>query len=154
VFSNLLWAFISALIGAFLTIVIQEATSYWRGRSGFLAGTWDETLYDKQGNIAKIDRLVLRHHGNIIKGKIRRLQPPDQTFKRWQLYGRIEGNLLFGIFWSTDLKRNPGSYGTMQLHMLNQSSFTGFYVRLDIASNQAGISETMTRLKLEWKRIS
>lgn len=153
-YSNLLWGLIDALIGALVAIVLQEVFAYWRGRSGFLAGRWDETLYDKQGNVAKIDRIVVQHHGNVVKGRIRRLNPVDQSFKRWRFYGRIEGNLLFGVFWSTDLRRNPGSYGTIQLHMLNQSRFTGFYVRLDVASDLTGISETMSRLKLEWERVA
>lgn len=150
--SNVFWGIIGSLIGAVLVVLVQERISFLRARHGFLTGQWLQLIYDDQGKVIKRDRLDLRHEGNIIKGHYCRLEPSDQKFKEWQFSGRLEGHLLYGLYWSSDLKKNPGSYGTSQLHMINQAKFTGFYTRLIISNDADKYSESMALIKIEWTR--
>ncbi|MHB8595433.1 MAG: hypothetical protein ACYDER_01330 [Ktedonobacteraceae bacterium] len=154
-FWNVIWGIIGSLLGAVVVVFVQDALSRRRARSGFLTGEWEQVIYDTKGvTETRKDRVIVRHEDNVVKGHVNRLEPIDQRFKSWDLSGRIEGHMLFCTFWSTDLKKNPGSYGTVQLHMINQSRFTGFYLKLGITSKPTGFSEALIQTKLEWRRKS
>ncbi len=121
---------------------------------GSLSGEWEQLIYDENGQLVKRDRVKLRHISDIVMGSIKRVWSVkgDETYKRWKFLGRVRHRLLFAIFWTTDERRNPESYGTIQL-LLKGEVMEGFYVRLIIRGEKLAIREELKNIKLEWKRL-
>jgi hypothetical protein len=148
------WGIVGSILGAIAVLLLQQALSYFKARRGFHTGEWEQVIYDADGKAEKRDRVTIHHEGETFKGLMRRLEPVDQSFRSWHLLGRIESNMIFCIYWSTNFRVNPGSYGTIQLHMINHWDFTGFYVKLVVSDKLTEFSEAFTSTRLQWKRIA
>jgi hypothetical protein len=151
--TNLLWGVIGSVAGAVLVLLIQEILSFLKSRHGVLTGKWEQLIYNAEQEPVKKDTVKCRHIGDSLTGEIQRFYPKDQSFKKWRFQGKVRRNLFFGIFWSTDVKRNVTSYGTLQLYLENESLMKGFYVRLKVKSDEVRFSEELTPVRFEWKRI-
>ena len=151
--SLIFWRIVSSIIGGISVLLFQQGLAYFQARRGFLTGEWEQLIFDIDGKVEKRDRITIHHAGDTFKGLVRRLEPIDQSYRSWHLLGRIEGNMIFCIYWSTNFRLNPGSYGTIQLHMINHWDFTGFYVKLVVADKLTEFSEAFASTRLQWKRI-
>lgn len=129
----------------------------FRGRCGFLHGEWNAWIFSGD-KVVKTDHVICHHRGSRVAARIRRIAPHDQTYKRWKFTGRLNGNLLFGHFWSTVQRRIPRSCGTIQLYYSeDRDLLRGYYVRLSSVTDE---SETghfhggLQDIRYEWHRRS
>jgi hypothetical protein len=56
-------------------------------------------------------------------------------------------------FWTTDLTKNPGSYGTIQLHWINECELQGFYVKLIVTPDEPRFTGQLKQFQLKWMRV-
>jgi hypothetical protein len=146
------WSIGTSLLGGVVGFLLKEIIAYVKGRKGPLTGVWEQTI--SEGTITKRDYVKCRQIGDNLKGKIERKEPIDQVSKKWKFQAQIRGSMLFGIFWATDLKRNPGSYGTLQLHMMNQSKLEGFYVKTTTTLEGSKIIVQLKKIPFSWQRAA
>ncbi|MGD8352569.1 MAG: hypothetical protein PVJ01_00265 [Pseudomonadota bacterium] len=94
-----------------------------------LTGTWEDRIYDPEGEVIKSDIITLRQVGEEIAGTIRREYPAEQAHRKWEISGKVVGKDFIAIFWS----ENPEitSHGCWHLHRENDSLFTGYYMKTD-----------------------
>lgn len=146
------------VVGAFALGFVVSRTLPWfyrKIRRGNLSGTWYQVIPSWEGEPEKLDLVECVHYRDTITGKIRRLKPENQRYKSWEFTTKIRRNLIFGIFLSDDVRKNPGSYGTLQLNMLNENHLQGFYVRLTVSPlspNEATFTDELRRIPFQWKR--
>ena len=121
----------STALGAATTVTATHLWKIWQQRKGELTGEWMQSVVNDNGKVEKRDHVTLKHNHltKRVEGSIERLAPEDQKFKKWVFEGVLRGNVLFIIFWTADVKSNPGSYGTIQLHEIDEGKLTGFYIR-------------------------
>jgi hypothetical protein len=94
-----------------------------------ITGTWEDRIYDSEGEVIKSDVITLRQVGQEIAGNIRREYPAEQGHRRWEIAGKLIGEDFIAIFWS----ENPEiiSHGCWQLRRENESLYTGYYLKTD-----------------------
>jgi len=118
------------VVGAVVVLLIQEIIARLRARKGVVSGEWEQIVPQQNSEAEKHDHVVCRHIGNKISGHITRLLPHELKFKRWRFEGQMRVSLVFLTFWPVDAAKNPGSYGTIRLHMIDEKQLQGFYVKL------------------------
>lgn len=91
-----------------------------------LSGVWESTPIDKK--ITKKDQITLYQSGITMKGEIQRLEPAQQSDRKWNFEGRLIGSNFCAVFWPTN--RVGISYGCWYLHHTNDWVFEGFYLKL------------------------
>lgn len=145
---------ISGVLGAIAAVIVTRFWKDWQQRKGELTGEWIQFVYNEKGEAEKKDRIILKHNHftKKVEGKIERLTPKDQHFKKWVFNGVVRGNILFVIFWSADLEKNPGSYGTIQLHEINEGKLSGFYIRPNPVATNTGLINEFQKTRLKWQR--
>lgn len=152
---NLFAGVIGSLIATVIAVAASRATVFIRERRGVLTGMWLQTIFDSHGNILKKDRVTCRQLGSRVSGRISRWEPHDQIGKSWQFIAETRRSFFFGIYWSEDPQQNPGSHGTLQLYMTDESHMSGFYVRLnETHTAQGNFSSKLATCKVDWQRIS
>ena len=94
-----------------------------------LTGTWTDRIYDPEGEVIKSDVITLRQVGEEIAGNIRREYPVDQSYRKWEIAGKLVGEDFIAIFWSD----NPEitSHGCWHLKRENDSLYIGYYLKMD-----------------------
>ena len=109
----------------------------------FITGTWEDRIYDPEGEVVKSDIITLRQVGEEIAGSIRREYPVEQAHRRWEISGKVLGKDFIAIFWS----ENPEitSHGCWHLRRRSESLFTGYYLKTDAGDL---VSQTPVRLDL------
>ena len=150
--ADIFWGLVGSLVGAIATILARELFLYIKSRRGVYSGKWIQIIYDEDGNEIKRDEVIAKHIGNTLRGTVRRVFPENQAHKRWRFEGQIRGRLFFGIFWSTNVVRNPNSYGTLQLNIVNENEMDGFYVKLVTNAEGFVFTQRLKQVKLKWKR--
>jgi hypothetical protein len=135
-----------------VVLAVQELIGWWKARPGVLTGEWKQHIPTEHGEPEKVDQVTCKHIGKNLSGHIKRIQPPDQTSKEWYFSGQIRGPLVFMTFWATDAATNPGSYGTIQLNMIDDNTFKGFYVKLIVTTKNERFTGQLRQCHLEWKR--
>ena len=147
-------------IGAFLLGFLICRISPWiytKVLKGNLSGTWYQKIPSWGNEPEKLDLVECVHHGDTMSGKIRRLKPEDQRYKSWEFAMKVRRSLIFGIFLSDDLRKNPGSYGTLQLNMLDENHLQGFYVRLAVFSSSPSeptFTDELRQIPFHWERVT
>lgn len=147
-----LFGIVGSLLGALLVLAVQEMIGRARSRKGVFSGEWEELILAQHGEAEKHDQVTCKHVGNTVSGSIRRQHPTDQTHKNWRFQGHVRGSLIFVTFWATDAAKNPGSYGTIQLHMINEKQLKGFYVKLIVTASQDKFTGELKQVHVEWLR--
>ncbi len=145
------------LVGFLLALVLPLGKKYIQRLTnrGNLSGTWYQLIPPSGNEPKKMDLIECIHEGDTLTGKIKRLEPQDQRFKSWEFTIKVRQNFAFGFFWADNVRVNPGSYGTLQLNMLNETHLQGFYVKLIAApmlQEDTRFSEELHRTPLQWKR--
>ena len=94
-----------------------------------ITGTWEDRIYDPEGEVIKSDIITLRQVGEEIAGNIRREFPTEQAHRKWEISGKVVGKDFIAIFWSD----NPEitSHGCWHLRRQNDSLFSGYYMKTD-----------------------
>ncbi len=143
-------------LGAIAAVIVTRMWKDWQYKRGELTGTWEQIIYDKDHNITKKDIVNLKHNHftKKIEGKIKREIPKDHCRKEWIFQGIIRGNMLFMIFWSSDVSVNPGSYGTIQLNEVHEGKLTGFYIRPNAEGIDGDLLYELNKTTMEWKRAT
>lgn len=113
----------------------------------FITGTWENRIYDPEGEVVKSDIVTIRQVGEEIAGNIRREHPPEQAHRKWELSGKVIGKDFIAIFWSD----NPEitSHGCWHLRQQNDSLYSGYYFKTDTADL---LSAKPVRMDLERKK--
>lgn len=134
----------SGLTGAILYAIGRWLFNYRSEYIGAYTGIWRGEIIDQSGAVEKEDEYHFRHRGELVQGDIYRLAPPNQSHRRWKMYGRIRGRDFFALFWSND--QNVLSYGCWYLHQTSDFEFNGYYLRL--VEGQSGVNVNPIKLRL------
>jgi hypothetical protein len=148
---TLLVGIIGSIIGGGALWMFQLAVTHFREDRGLLTGEWDQIIPAQKNQPEKHDLVNCRDNGSKLRGSIERINPAEQSFKKWQFQGQRRGSLLFMTFWTTNLKSNPGSYGTIQLHSIGENHWKGFYVKLIVTADKEMFTGQLEKFDLEWK---
>ena len=119
-------------------------------RSGVLTGTWDQIIPSQNEQPGKRDTVICKHIGETLSGEILRVDPAEESFKKWNFNGRVRNDLIFVVFWTADEKTNPGSYGTIQLHRLPLGYCEGHYEKWVLSSDGTEFTGKLQQAKLKW----
>jgi hypothetical protein len=128
----------------------QELITFFRYRKRALTGNWEQIIED--GQTIKRDLVRCRHVGDKLSGTIERLEPADQNYKRWKFEAQQRGSMIFGTFWTTDLRNNE-SYGTIQHYLITNSRLEGFYVRLEVTTQESKLIGNLKETRFRWHRL-
>ncbi len=95
----------------------------------FITGTWEDRIYDPEGEVVKSDIITIRQVGEEIAGNIRREHPPEQAHRKWEISGKVIGKDFIAIFWSD----NPEitSHGCWHLRREHEDLYSGYYMKTD-----------------------
>lgn len=147
---NFIWGIAGSIAGALAVLLVQLSIRYWREERGQLTGQWDQVIPKSGAEPEKHDLVSCRDNGSWLKGKIERIEPIDQNFKKWRFLGLRRDALIFLVFWSTDKIRNPSSFGTIQLHFATSNCWEGFYVKLIVTSKGEQFTGQLEEFNLVW----
>lgn len=155
--ANIIFGLIGSVIGALLIWLSENISRSLRTRRGELSGLWYQIIPQHGTEPNKIDRVECKQINDRLTGNISRIFPPNQRFKEWEFEAKTKRNLLFGTFWSRDTSKNPGSYGTLQLNIIDEKHLEGFYVRLLTVAAEEGtpvFTNKLERIPFSWKKAS
>jgi hypothetical protein len=145
---------VSSIIGAFLYARAQSLIKYLQSRKGLLAGEWDQIIEDRNTKkIIKRDRVRCRNIGDKLWGTIERREPAEQNIKRWEFEARRRDAMIFGTYWSADLKNNE-SYGTIQHHVVDNRNLEGFYVKLEVQHQKRKHISKLKEVPFRWQKVA
>ena len=147
----LFWGIVSSVLGGFAVLAFQWIVSYVQEEGGPLTGEWVQFIPAQKEEPEKHDIVHCRDKGSKLRGWIERVEPTDQSFKKWRFQGQRKGSLVFLTFCTTDRERNPSSYGTIQLHMAEGNHLRGFYVKLIVNTDQSRFTGQLEQFNLEWR---
>ena len=155
--SKVIIGIVSAVAGAIAILLFKEIVASLKSKDSELSGDWIQLVYDKNGDVIRKDKVECFHVGNRLKGKIKRIKPSHESYKEWTFEGYFLDDLFFATFQTLDRKKNPGSYGTLQLHkviQLGQTSLEGYYVKseLQIGTEKGDITRSIKQVNLKWER--
>lgn len=141
-----------AVVGIMLMAGFDSLISTWRGRRGAMRGIWWQMIPPFEQEPEKLDRVTCRHTGLSVSARIDRVSPALQQHRAWRFEGRIQGNLVFGVFFSRDAA--DLSYGTIQLHKGDAMGriWKGTYSRVQLSAEKRGWIESVRHIPLEWRR--
>ena len=94
-----------------------------------LTGTWIQEIPEVSGELNKTDIVTCEHSEDELKGKIKRLIPESERFKRWYFAGKMRGAHVFGMFWQQDHRKLPYDYGTLHLTLMAPELLEGFLIK-------------------------
>lgn len=92
---------------------IDDARQTWAG-TGTLAGTWWALICAHGEEPEKLDLVTLVPSDEDLQAAVRRTRPEDQNQRRWEFVGKVRGNFIFGMFFTSTPDINALSYGTIQ----------------------------------------
>jgi len=121
-------------------------------RRGTLRGTWWQHIPAVGNEPFKLDRINCRHRGEELSATIERLEPKEQSHKRWKFRGYVRQGMVFGAFFSDD-PHDP-SYGTILLRVSGGDvrRWDGFYTRLHIVDNGRKREQEIIEVEHFWSR--
>jgi hypothetical protein len=143
--------FIYSLMGALVLLAIQESIKFLKERNGSLTGIWIQEIPKKYDQEAKTDLVTCRNVGKKLKGKIERISPPEQSHKKWRFEGQIVDSIIFLTFWTTDKKRNAGSYGTIHMLKKDDNKCLGSYVKTIVKDENKSLTFEPKEFELNWQ---
>ncbi|HBB97325.1 MAG TPA: hypothetical protein DC054_18255 [Blastocatellia bacterium] len=128
----------------------KELIKYFKYRKRVLTGDWAQIIED--GKTSKRDLVHCRHTGDKLEGTIERLEPSDENYKSWKFKATQKNSMIFGTFWATDLRNNE-SYGTIQLVLITHSNLEGFYVRMEVTTEESKLVSNLKETRFRWQRL-
>ncbi len=132
---------------------VSHALQVWTG-TGNLAGLWWQAIPAHGDEPYKLDAIDLHPRGEDLSGDLSRVIPTIQSSRRWEFVGKVRGSLIFGMFFTKTPDVNALSYGTIQLHRINEAGtiWEGFYVRLEIDASGGSWLERLEPIPMSWSR--
>ncbi len=94
-----------------------------------ITGTWEDRIYNPEGEVIKSDVITLRQVGQEIAGNIHRENPIDQSHRRWEIAGKVIDKDFIAIFWSDNPETT--SNGCWHVRRENDSLYSGYYMKTD-----------------------
>lgn len=149
------WGVVGSVLGSLGTVWYLALGNYLKSRRGEFTGEWKQTIPAFDGEPEKIAIVKCRHIGDRLYGTTERISPRTEFVQRWEVEARIKRGLVFGIYWPEDSSKLPGSYGTLQFKIVDETLFEGFYVRARPAqlAERASFVETLRTIPLRWERM-
>lgn len=124
--------------------------------NGPLSGTWLDAIFADDGKtLVKRDIFNFSHdvEQGVVYGLITRTFPSDQGHKKWRFMGYEMGDIMVITFTTTDLLKNPGSYGSITVFRSLETHWQGYYHRPFSAMNDTGIFERVVKnIRIDLKR--
>jgi hypothetical protein len=150
-----LWELSLTALGALLAFAFKTIWKYFQSSKGEFTGTWKQTIPPYQSEPEKIATVKVKHIGDKIICTTLRTSPKLQFDQAWKVEGRIKRGLIFGIYWPKDSSKLPGSYGTLQFHIIDENLFDGYYVRANAQKvNASGqFVEKLNFIPIKWERV-
>lgn len=150
------WDLFLTALGAATTFILKIVWDYFRSSKGEYTGTWQQIIPPYQNEPEKIAIVKIKQLGDKLICKTVRTVPKLEFKQEWRFECRIKRNLIFGIYWPKDGSRIPGSYGTLQFHIVNDNLFEGFYVRAQHNSSlnaERQFVDKLNTIPLKWERV-
>jgi hypothetical protein len=147
IMSSIVASSISFLLG----LGAKELITYFKYRKRALTGDWEQII-EEEGQTTKRDLVHCRHIGDKLEGTIERLEPADQNYKRWKFEAQLRNAMIFGTFWATD-PRNHESYGTIQHYLITNSKLEGFYVKIEVTTQDGKVVSNFKETRFRWQRL-
>jgi hypothetical protein len=149
------WDLLLTASGAVFTFLLKLSWDYLRSSKGEYTGTWQQTIPPYNNEPEKIAIVKIKHIGDKLICSTLRTSPKLNYRQEWKVEARAKRNLIFGIYWPIDGSKLPGSYGTLQFHIVNENLFDGFYVRAHAQPiNKDGqYVDKLSTIPLRWERI-
>ena len=153
---------VSAILGAAATIAIQALFAWLvylrESRVGEFTGDWYAILPASGGKTERRELMHVRQRRQVLRVRIERYFPPEESGRKWKMLAYLHGNILIGVFHTTAPKNDPSSYGAIVLHrdslVKDCSVWRGYYARPDSNSLQEIISGNVERHPIVWQHIS
>lgn len=149
-FSSIFWGIVGSILGTVGGLFYSDLRDWVRMRRGVLTGDWDQVIPAQNNQPEKKDHVECRHVGDSISGDIHRVTPTNEKNKSWGFEGRVRGDLIFLVFWTTNEKDNPGSYGTIQLHRMPDGFCEGHYERWVLSTDRNQFTGKFQEAQLKW----
>jgi hypothetical protein len=138
----------------------EDAFKEWiLGRGGELAGDWREELQPAYHRPYKrVDDLKVRHNkrSGRVRVRVTRVEPSDETGRRWKMSGFIRGDELVLNFWPIGKVYDGSSYGVIILHRDSSSAevkWCGAYVRPGTDIGRSAGKSNFEQIGMTWFRI-
>lgn len=143
------------VIGVICSGIWSIIKGFFAGRKGELSGSWHQIIPRQDNEPEKLDLVRCKHTNSRVYGTITRLNPSNQVEKEWEFEAKLRNDLFFGVFWPKDSSINPGSYGTLQLQIINVNSLKGFYVKhLKVAAETKNqVNAELKPIQFEWEKL-
>ena len=125
------FSFISGILASIIATLIinfiKEIVIYKRAP---FTGEWFDEICDQSGNVVKSDiyKLKQNKHDNTIKGKIQRVLPVDQGYRKCHCIGVVDGGFMILIFWPIRENNISRVNGCMYLKHEADNVFKGYYM--------------------------
>lgn len=118
---------LASIIAALIIDVIKEIVIYKRAP---FTGEWVDEICDQSGNVVKVDEYKLKQNkrNNIIKGKIQRVLPNAQSYRKCYCIGVVDGEFMILIFWPIRENNISRVNGCMYLKHEFDNEFKGYYM--------------------------
>ncbi len=120
---------VGSILGGIALLAIAWLISKFAEFRNQGSGNWDAAVFDNEGRIVKRDIILLRQKGEVVHGRLRRVEPKNERHRRWHCYGRVLGRIFFGIFWPID--KSVYSQGAYYLRRYGpgENCWAGYYYR-------------------------
>lgn len=118
---------LASIVATLIINVIKEIVLYKRAP---FTGEWVDEICDSSGKVVKSDTYQLKQNkrDNTIKGKIRRVLPSDQSYRKCHCIGVIDGDFMILIFWPIRENNISRVNGCMYLKHEADNVFKGYYM--------------------------
>jgi len=152
---GIFWGIIGSVIGSLGTVWYISLNTYLQARKGEFTGDWKQVIPAYEDEPEKIAVVKCKQVGDRLFGHTERVSPKTQFTQRWEVEARIKRGLIFGIYWPEDSAKLPGSYGTLQFKIVDETLFDGFYVRARSihTTGQAEFAEKLKTIPIRWERL-
>jgi hypothetical protein len=148
--ATIIWGIVANIISFLIGFGTKELITFLKYRKRALTGEWEQIIED--GQTIRRDLVHCRHIGDRLEGTIERLEPADQNYKRWKFEAQKRHSMIFGTFWATDLTNNE-SYGTIQHYLITNSKLEGFYVKLEVTTEENKVVSNLKETRFRWQRL-
>jgi len=153
---SVLWGVGGSIIGALAVVIYRDIKDMTLARKGDLTGKWEQIIPAQSGEPEKLDIVDCKHIGNKLKGCIVRVSPADQSEKHWNFEAKITHDVVYGTYWPLNPSKNPRSYGTIQLDVIDVNQLKGYYGRLRTHTNSGheGVQRYIKITMVSWVKAN
>jgi len=99
------------------------------------SGTWTTYIFEDNNDVpVKVDRLKIKHNRKtgLFSGKIKRVEPIGQNYRKWKCMGVFIKNAMLIVFWPNEA---TFSYGVEYLIHTADFRYDGYYLKYENGSS-------------------